>query len=148
MEVILQQDVEHVGRKNDLVEVSDGYGRNYLIPNGKAVIADKSRKRALEEEIKQKKHKEQKRIEEAKKMAKKLSDMVIEVGAKAGEKKKLFGTITPLQLAEAIKDQAKIDVDQKFIDIREEVKYLGTYKARVELYRDVDTEVTFEVVEQ
>jgi large subunit ribosomal protein L9 len=148
MEVILNQDVEHVGRKDELVEVSDGYGRNYLIPQGLAEVADESKKKAREEEIKQKEHKLKKQKEEAEKMAKKLEDQVIEVGAKAGKEKKLFGTITALQLADAIKDQAKIEVERKFIDIREEVRYLGTYKARVELFKDVEAEVTFEVVKE
>lgn len=146
MEIILLQDVENLGSKYDLVKVKPGYGRNYLIPKGLAKIANASNKKHLEEIKRQQSAKIAKMIEDAKAMAAKISATKVVVGTKAGSTGKLFGSITNIQLAEALKSQFGIEVDRKKITLAQDVKELGTYKASVHLYKDVDAEFEFEVV--
>ena len=147
MEVILKQDVKHLGAKNELVKVKPGYARNFLIPQGFAVEATPGRKKEYAEIIKQRAHKEEKILKEAQKAADLLKNMTLKVGAKAGEKGKIFGSVTPIQLAEAIK-KAGFSIDRKSIAIENEehVKTLGTYSATVHLHKEVTIQVNFEVI--
>lgn len=148
MKVILKKDVEKLGEANELVNVKDGYGRNYLIPQGLAVVATASAQKVMEETIKQRAHKEAKVKDEAEKLAKKLENATIEVGAKAGENGKIFGSVNTIQLAESLK-QLGVDVDRKNIMIKDEpIKSLGRYQAEVKLHKEVTQTIEFMVVEE
>jgi large subunit ribosomal protein L9 len=146
MEIILKQDVKNLGSKDDIVKVKNGYGRNYLIPNGMAIIANDSNKKQLTEIQKQRAFKEQKLKEEAHKIAKKFETLSVKVGAKAGESGKIFGSVNNIQVADALK-KLGIDVDRKNITLKEDaIKNLGTYTATVKLHKEVVVDVEFEVV--
>jgi large subunit ribosomal protein L9 len=148
MDIILKENVENLGLKDDLVTVKDGYGRNFLIPQGKAVVATKSAIKVREENMRQRAHKIEKMKEEAQASLKKLQSAEIEVGAKAGEGGKIFGSVNTIQLADAIKKMG-IEVDRKNIRIENEpIKSLGTYTAEVEIVRGVKGTVEFKVVEE
>lgn len=147
MEVILLKKVNNLGVKNDIVKVKPGYGRNFLIPQGLAVVANTSNVKHTEEIKKQQSAKIKKQIEELKKVVESLQSKVIRIGAKAGSNGKLFGSVTSIQIAEAIKAQTGAEVDRKKVTIYEEVKSLGSYKAKVEFHKEVVTDVNFEVVE-
>ncbi len=147
MEVILLAEVEKLGDRHDVVKVKNGFGRNFLIPKKLAVIANKPNRKKLEE-IKVKEAAElAKRFDEFKDMADKLKDMVIKIGAKAGAEDKIFGSVTNIQLAQAIKEQAGFDIERKKITIMEEVKTLGSYVAEAHLHPEVETKINFEVVQ-
>ena len=146
MEVILLKDIENLGTKFDVVAVKAGYGRNYLIPQGFAQTANASNKKHNEEIKKQQSAKIAKLIEDYKVLAEKLKASKIVVGAKAGTTGKLFGSVTNIQVAEALKKQFDLTVDRKRVHIIGEVKEVGTYKATVNLYKEVVTEIEFEVV--
>lgn len=146
MEVILQQDVANLGYKYDVVNVKPGYARNYLIPRGLAIEATESAKKMNAELIKQKQHKEEKIRKEAEENATKLSAIVLKISTKAGENGKIFGSVTNIQIAQALQEIG-YSIDRKSIILAEEqIKTLGTYKAKVKLYKDITTEITFEVV--
>jgi large subunit ribosomal protein L9 len=148
MEVILKQDVKNLGYKDDVVNVKPGYGRNFLIPKGLAEVATVSTKKQLTETVKQRAFKEQKLKTAAEKTAESLKGMVVKVGAKAGETGKIFGSVTSVQLADAIK-KLGYEVDRKNITMSEEgVKTLGSYTAEVRLHKDVNATVNFEVVQE
>jgi len=148
MEVILKQDVKNLGYKDDVVNVKPGYGRNFLIPKGLAEVATVSTKKQLNETVKQRAFKEQKLKTAAEKTAESLKGMVVKVGAKAGETGKIFGSVTSVQLADAIK-KLGYEVDRKNITMSEEgVKTLGSYTADVRLHKDVVATVNFEVVQE
>ncbi len=146
MEIILLENVKNLGLKYDVVTVKPGYGRNFLIPKGLAKIANASNKKHLEEIVKQQSAKIAKLTEEMKQLAEKLSQSKIIVGSKAGTTGKLFGSVTNIQLADALKKQFDLDVDRKKIHIQGEVKEVGTYKAVVGLYKEITAEVQFDVV--
>jgi large subunit ribosomal protein L9 len=147
MEVILKQDVRNLGYKDDVVKVKPGYGRNYLIPRGIAVLADETAKKMHAENVKQRAHKEAKVKAEAEKNAAKLAEMTVKVATKAGDNGKIFGSITAVQLNEGLRNLG-FDVDRRNISIEnaETVKSLGTYNAKVRLHKDVVTTFKFEVV--
>jgi large subunit ribosomal protein L9 len=148
MQVILTKDVDNVGHKDDLVTVKNGYGRNFLIPNGVATLATESMKKMHEETVKQRSHKAAKLEEEAKAAAAKLVSATIKVGAKVGEGGKIFGSVGSLQVAEAIK-AAGFDVDRKGIKIvNEPIKAIGKYEATVKFGKNLTETITFEVVEE
>jgi len=148
MEVILKQDVKNLGYKDDVVSVKPGYGRNFLIPNNLAEMATVASKKMLTETVKQRSFKEQKVKTVAEAAAAKLKDLVIKVGAKAGESGKIFGSVTSVQLADAIK-KLGYDVDRKNITMSEDgVKTVGTYTADVRFHKEVVGTVTFEVVQE
>jgi len=148
MEIILKQDVKNLGYKDDVVNVKPGYGRNFLIPQGLAQLATDSSKKVLKETVKQRAFKDQKIKAAAESAAAKLKEMLVKVGAKAGESGKIFGSVTSVQLADAIK-KLGVDVDRKNITLSSEaVKTLGTYSAEVRLHKDVVTTVNFEVVQE
>ena len=146
MEVILKEDIDKLGYKDEVVSVKNGYGRNFLIPKGMAVIATPSSKKMLEETKKQRAHKEEKLVAEAEAMAEKLAKTTVEVVTKAGEKGKIFGSVNNIQVAKALKD-AGYDVDRKNIHLKEEnIKELGKYEATVKLYKHVEITLNFEVL--
>jgi large subunit ribosomal protein L9 len=148
MEVILKEDITNLGYKDDIVNVKNGYANNYLIPKGLAVIAGKSAKKVLKENLKQRAHKEAKLIEDAKAIAEQLQNKEIKVGAKTSSKGKIFGSVTNIQLADAINKKG-FEIDRKKISIvQKEVKEIGTYEAVIKLHREVNLEVKFEVVSE
>jgi len=148
MEVILQQDVPNLGYKHDVVNVKPGYARNYLIPKGLAIEATESAKRMNAEIVKQKQHKEEKLRKEALETANKLSSTILKIYTKAGENGKIFGSVTNIQIAQALHDLG-YNIDRKSIVLLEEnIKTLGTYKAKVKIYKDISAEITFEVLEE
>lgn len=148
MEVILKQDIKGLGFKDDKVKVANGYGRNFLIPKGMAVLATESIVKMHAETMKQRAFKDQKLREEAQVNAQKLSQLTIQVGAKVGESGKIFGSVTTIQIAEALL-KAGFSVERKHIDIQGDgIKQTGTYTAKVRLYRDVTTDLKFEVVSE
>lgn len=146
MEIILKQDVENLGFKNDIVKVREGYGRNYLIPNGLAVIATDSSKKVLSETLRQRAHKEEKLVKEARETADKLVGVKVSVVTKAGEKGRIFGSVNNIQLSAALKEKG-FEIDRKNIQIKDEnIKQLGTYQAQVRLYKNIESTISFEVI--
>ncbi len=146
MELILKKDVENLGFTDDVVTVKNGYGRNFLIPQGSAVLATSSAKKVLAENLKQRAHKEEKVIKEAKEAASKLDDLELKITAKAGAGDKLFGSITNGNLSEALADKG-VDIDKKFISILGgNIKRLGQYEAKIRFHREVVADFTFDVV--
>jgi len=148
MEIILKQDVNNLGSKDDVVVVKDGYARNFLIPKGFAILATSSAKKVLAENIRQRAHKEAKIREEAEKFAAKMDGVKLIIGAKTSSTGKIFGSVNTIQIAEALREQG-FEVDRKNIKLQEEqIKEVGAYKAKVKLHRDVHVEIDFEVVSE
>ena len=146
MELILKQDVANLGFKDDIVTVKNGYGRNYLIPQGYAILATDSAKKVLAENLKQRAYKEQNIVKEANKLAEALKALEVKITAKTGEGDKLFGSVGGGQLAEVLVAEGH-EIDKKFITIAGGlVKRLGKYDAKVRLHRDVIVDLPFEVV--
>ncbi len=145
MEIILKEDVVNLGYKNDIVNVKSGYGRNYLIPTGKAIIASPSAKKMLAEELKQRAHKLEKIKKDAEAMAAKLEGVSLTIGAKTSSTGTIFGSVTNIQVADALA-KAGFDVDRKIIVVKDAVKEVGSYKAIVKLHKEVSVEIPFEVV--
>ncbi len=146
MKIILLKDLEKLGYKHDLVEVKSGYGRNFLIPQGLAMIANPVNKKKLKEIIKLDEAKEAKRVGEYQEMATKLDGQVLKIKAKAGTSGKIFGSVTDIQIAQALKDQFSIELERKKINIQGEVKELGSYTAILKLYKEIAPELQFEVI--
>lgn len=148
MEFILKKNVSKLGYTNDIVKVKPGYGRNFLIPQGYAVLATASAKKAHAEVLKQKSHKEEKLLSEAQGIAEKIGNLEISIATKAGDKGKIFGSINTIQLSDALK-KAGFEIDRKSLKIKEEpIKELGSYEAEVNLYKGVIQTLKFEVVEE
>ena len=146
MEVILKQDVLNLGYANEKVNVKPGYARNYLIPQGFAIMATESNKKILAENLKQKAHKEAKIRKSAEDLGDMLKNLTVKIGAKAAESGKIFGSVNAIQVAQALKDQFDVDIDRKKIHVdHEHIKELGTYKAKVHLHKEVQAEITLEV---
>jgi large subunit ribosomal protein L9 len=145
MEVILKEDVEHLGQKGDVVDVKDGYGRNYLIPQRKAVIATEGNVKAIEEERRQQRMKIKKRREDAEALAERLKELDLQIPMQVGEENRIFGTVTTRQLADRLEGEG-IEVDSKDITIHGDVRVLGSYTASIDVHSDVDARMTFEVV--
>jgi large subunit ribosomal protein L9 len=145
MEIILKTDIKGLGYKNDMVDVKPGYGRNYLIPQGYAVLATGSNKKILAENIKQAAHKAEKIKTEAENIAAKLSEMTLEIKAKIGDSGKIFGKVTTLQISDALALNG-IDIDRKKISINVPVQGAGEFEAEVDLHREVKSLVKFVVV--
>ena len=148
MQVILIEDVINLGYKDDVVTVKDGYGRNFLIPTKKAVIASESAKKMLAEDNKQRAHK----FEQIKNNAVELSEKIaalgsLTIGAKTSSTGKIFGAVGPIQIAEAL-EKAGVTVDRKVIAIKEPIKEVGSYTASVKLHKEVSAEISFEVVSE
>lgn len=146
MEVILKQDVDKVGYKDDIVNVKNGYGRNYLIPKGLAILATDTNKKVIAENKKQKSYKDEKVKNEALTVAKALEVINLKIGAKAGTSGKIFGSVNAIQISQALKEQFNFDIDRKNIDVDgESIKELGSYKAKIKLHKEVSVEIDFEV---
>jgi large subunit ribosomal protein L9 len=146
MQVILIQDVDTLGAANELVNVKNGYARNYLIPQKFAVEANASNKKQLEERMKVRSKKEAAMLAEINKVIGVLKESPLKIGAKTGTSGKIFGSVTSLQIARAIKAQKGYEIDRKRISITDEVKELGTYKANIDFGNGNNTDVEFEVV--
>ncbi len=146
MEIILLKDVENLGFKDDVVSVKNGYARNYLIPQGYAILATPSAKKQLEEKLCQRAHKEKSLIEQAEKLAEKIKALEIKIPAKAGKQGKLFGSVNNADLQKVLAENG-IELEKKFIKvIGGNVKRLGKYMAQIRLHREVIVELPFEVV--
>lgn len=146
MEIILLQDVNKLGQKDDLVTVKNGYGRNYLIPRGYAIAATPSAKKMHAENLKQKAHKEEKIKAIAQEMSGKLEGIKLTIGAKTSTSGKIFGSVNTIQISEALKEKG-FDIDRKSISLPEDqIKEVGTYKAVIKLHREVKIEIEFEIV--
>ena len=146
MDVILKQDVDRLGFKNDIVNVKNGYARNYLIPQGFAIAATESARKVVAETLRQQSHKAVKALEDAKALGEKIAGLSLKIGAKAGESGKIFGSVNNIQVAEAMANAGHA-VERKNIDLgAEAIRDLGSYTAKVRLHKDVTVEVNFEVV--
>ncbi|MFY7670917.1 50S ribosomal protein L9 [Tenacibaculum sp. MEBiC06402] len=146
MELILKQDVENLGFKDDVVTVKNGYGRNYLIPQGYAVLATTSAKKVLAENLKQRAYKEAKLVEDANKVAQTIKGYELKIASKVGSGDKLFGSVGNADVADALAKQGT-EIEKKFIKVTGgTVKRLGKYNAAVRLHRSVVADITFEVV--
>ena len=145
MELILIQDVAGLGYKNDIVSVKKGYGRNYLIPQGKAIIASESARKVLAENLKQRAHKLAKIKADAEELAAKLAPVALTIATKVSATGTIFGAVTNIQIAEEL---AKLgfEIDRKTIVVKDTVKEVGSYKAIVKLHKEVSVEIPFEVV--
>lgn len=147
MKIILKEDINNLGYKDDVVVVKDGYGRNYLIPQGKAVVATTSALKMLAENQRQRAHKLAKIKEEAENAAKALEGLKLVIGAKTSSTGTIFGSVNVLQIAEAL-SKAGHEVDRKLIFLKEPVKEVGSYKATIKFHKDVVTEIDFDVVSE
>ncbi len=145
MDIILKQDFEGLGYKNDLVTVKPGYARNYLIPRGFAIVASKSNLKMIEENIRQASHKAEKMRNDAQAVADKIGDMEITIPAKAGESGKIFGAITTLQVSDALKEKG-FEVDRKKISFKDDIKNIGEHAAILDLHKEVKKEINLKVV--
>lgn len=146
MEIILLKDIDKVGEKHEVVDVKPGYARNYLIPQRLAIVANESNRAKLEE-IKQKEAEElAARRAEFEEIKETVEGQVLKIGAKSGTSEKIFGSVTNVQIANALEEQLDLEIDRKKIEMPEEVKTLGTYTAQLNLHPDVDIKVYFEVV--
>lgn len=146
MQVILIQDVNNLGGANELVTVKNGYGRNYLIPSKLAIEANPSNLKKMEEKKKLQEKKEAKLLAEINSVISVLQDGGLKIGAKTGTSGKIFGSVTSVQIARAIKEQKGYEIDRRRITILDEVKKLGTYKAKIDFGNGNETEVSFEVI--
>ncbi len=148
MEIILKQDIPNLGYKDEILTVKDGYARNYLIPKGFAVNATRAVKKQHAEILKQRAHKEEKIKQEADKLAEKLENVSLTIGAKTSSKGKIFGSVNTIQIAEALKAKG-FEIDRKNISFKEEIiKEVGKYKATIKLHKQVRVEVPFEIVSE
>ncbi|MGE6220894.1 50S ribosomal protein L9 [Nubsella zeaxanthinifaciens] len=145
MEVILKQDIKSLGEKDDIVTVKPGFGRNYLIPQGFAILATPSAKKVLAENLKQAAFKQEKIKKDAEAVAAQLADVKLSIGAKAGETGKIFGAVNTIQVADALKAKG-FEVDRRRITFETEPKTLGEYVANLNLHKEVKVKVPFEVV--
>ena len=146
MEIILTQDVERLGSKDDVITVKDGFARNFLIPQKKAIAATETAKKILAENIKQRAHKEAKLKDAATAIAEKLANKKITIGAKTSSSGKIFGSVNTIQLAEAINKKG-FEIDRKQITLPEDsIKEVGSYTAKIKLHKEVVADIEFEVV--
>jgi large subunit ribosomal protein L9 len=146
MQVILIQDVNNLGGANELVTVKNGYGRNYLIPQKFAVEASPSNMKQMQEKVKHQAKKEAKLLAELNSVIAVLKEGAVKIGAKTGTSGKIFGSVTTVQIARAIKEQKGYEIDRRRISITDDIKELGTYKANIDFGNGTETEVEFEVV--
>jgi large subunit ribosomal protein L9 len=146
MQVILIQDVNNLGGTNEVVSVKNGYARNYLFPRQMAVEASPSNMKQLDERLKQQKKKEEKMLAEVNKVIDVLKESPLKIGAKTGTSGKIFGSVTSVQIARAIRDQKGYEIDRRRIHLVDDVKELGNYKAKIDFGNGQETEVELEVV--
>jgi len=147
LKVILLEDVKKLGKKGDLVDVSDGYARNFLFPRNLAKEATEGSLKQLKQEKDALAKKKQKELEQAKELAKVLSNTTVTLKVKAGEQGKLFGSVTSKDISEALKKQYNIEVDRRKIELQEPIKSLGSYKVDVKLAPEVDAKLSVKIVE-
>ena len=147
MKIILKEDISNLGYKDDVVEVKSGYGRNYLIPTGKAVIATESALKILAENQRQRAHKLAKIKADAEALAESLKDVALTIGAKTSSTGTIFGSVNSIQIAEAL-EKLGFNIDRKVITIKEAVKEVGQYKATLKLHKEVSVEIPFEVISE
>ena len=147
MEIILKKDVTDLGYAHDVVTVKDGFARNFLIPQGHAVMATEPNKKINAENLRQKSFKEQKTRKEAEIVAKSLENITVQIGAKAAASGKIYGSVNAIQIADALQDQFKIDIDRKKIHIDgEAIKEIGNFTATIKLHKELSVTINFEVV--
>ncbi|MFQ3214473.1 MAG: large subunit ribosomal protein L9 [Marivirga sp.] len=144
MEVILTSDINGLGYKNDTVSVKPGHGRNYLIPQGFAIIANNSNRKMIDENIRQASHKAEKLKKDAEELANKIGELTLVIKTKAGESGKIFGAVTTVQIAEGLKEKG-FDIDRKKIAISGDIKQVGEYKAVIDLHKEVKKEISLSV---
>ena len=147
MEIILIEDVQNLGYKDDVVTVKDGYGRNFLIPQKKAILATPSAKKVLAENLKQRKHKLEKIKKSAEDIAEKLKDVALTIGAKTSSTGTIFGSVNSVQIAEAL-DKAGFVIDRKVVVIKEPIKEVGNYKVTLKLHKEISVEIPVEVISE
>ena len=146
MDIILKEDISSLGHKDDIITVKNGYARNYLIPKGLAVNATASAKKMHAEILRQRAHKEAKLVEAAQEAAKKLEGVSLKIGAKTSTKGKIFGSVNTIQIAEGLASQG-FEIERRNISIKEElIKEVGSYTAKIKLYKEVFVEIPFEIV--
>ncbi|MDR3119019.1 MAG: 50S ribosomal protein L9 [Mediterranea sp.] len=145
MEIILKEDIVNLGYKNDIITVKSGYGRNYLIPSGKAVIASPSAKKMLAEDLKQRAHKLEKVRKDAEELAAKLESVALTIATKVSSTGTIFGSVGNLQIAEELAKKG-FEIDRKTITVKDAVKAVGAYTALVKLHKEISVEIPFEVV--
>jgi large subunit ribosomal protein L9 len=148
MEIILLEDIDKVGDKYDIVKVKDGYGRNFLIPQKMAIIANAANRKRLDDIKSQEAATLAEKLSVFQEIAEQLKGKVLRIGAKSGTSGKIFGSVTNIQIAAALKEQLGIEVERKKVVVPEEAKELGTYTAILNLHPEVDTRVVFEVVSE
>ena len=146
MEIILLTDIANLGHKDDIVDVKQGYGRNYLIPQGYAILATPSARKVVAENLKQRAHKEAKLKAEAEEIAAQLAEVKLTIGAKTSSTGKIFGSVNSIMISESLKEKG-FDIDRKKIVLKD-VKEIGTYTALLKLHREVKVDVEFEVVSE
>jgi large subunit ribosomal protein L9 len=147
MEIILKKDVTNLGYAHDVVTVKDGFARNFLIPQGHAMMASEPNKKINAENLRQKSFKEQKTRKEAELVAKSLENVTVKIGAKAAETGKIYGSVNAIQIADALREQYKIEIDRKKIHVDgESIKETGSYTASIRLHKDLSVNINFEVV--
>ena len=147
MEIILKKDVTDLGYAHDVVTVKNGFARNFLIPQGHAVMATESNKKINAEDLRQKSFKAQKTRKEAELVAKSLENITVKIGAKAAETGKIYGSVNAIQIADALRDQFKIDIDRKKIHVDgESIKETGSYTASIRLHKELVVVINFEVI--
>ena len=147
MELILKEDVENLGFKDDIVNVKNGYGRNFLIPQGLATLATESNKKVLQEKIKQSQNKQKKAIEEANKIVKKLEKLDLKISAKSLEGDKLFGSVTSAEISKELAENG-LEIEKKYIQLSSNIKKVGSFSASIRLHREVSFDLSFEVVKE
>lgn len=147
MELILLKDIDNLGYKNDVVKVKNGYGRNYLIPRGVAVIANATNKVKLEKIIAEIEAKDAAKTDEYKALAKKLVDKKLSIAVKAGTSGKIFGSVTNVQIAQALQDELGVEIERKKIVLPESIKEIGTYTANIQFSKEVQQEIEFELIQ-
>ncbi len=148
MEIILLKNMDKVGDKHDIVTVKPGYARNYLIPQGLAIVANAPNRAKLAELIKIEEEKEAARLEEYQALAETMKSLDLEIGAKTGTTGKIFGSVTNIQIAQALRDKHEIDIERKKILIEEDIKTIGDYTAEIKLHKEVTVQLPFKVVSE
>ena len=147
MELILKEDVENLGFKDDIVNVKNGYGRNFLIPNSLAMLATESNKKVLAEKIKQSQNKQKKAIDEAQKIVKKIEKLELKITAKALEGDKLFGSVTSAEISKELSING-LEIEKKYIQLSSNIKKTGIYTVNIRLHREVNFDLSFEVIKE
>lgn len=146
MEIILLKDIDKLGDKHSIVKVKPGYGRNYLIPQKAGVVANSVNRKKLDTLIADEEAKETARLDDYKAVAAQLDGQTLKIGVKAGTSGKIFGSVTSVQIAQALKEQLSLEIERKKIVLPEEVKEVGTYEATVNLHKEVVSKIAFELI--